>query len=200
MERRILLAGLLAGTAGATLAGRDARAQSSAPAVPAPVMAAPVPELSAAVKAHIGDTMSAGSLSLLLSRIALAKLRHPMGRQFAAFEAAEQDGLADVLKGRTMPGVRPAGTVKPPTDAEAEDNLDAEGRAAVERFRLLTEGPDLEKAYVEAQIDGHKALLGIQEAYLRVADDATETALAKLAKGRIEEHLVILGDIQRHLG
>ena len=204
MERRILLAGLLTGAAGATLASRAAPAQTATPAAPAPApamkMDMPVSGLSDAVKAHIRDTMAVGSLSLLVSRIAQAKLKHPMGKQFADFEVAEQDGIADILKGRMTPGIRPMGTIKGPTDAEAEGNLDAEGKAAVETFRTLGDGPEFEKAYVQAQIDGHKKLLAIQEAYLKVADDETETAIAKLAKGRIEEHLVILGDIQKHLG
>ena len=206
MERRTLLAGLLSGATGAALATRPALAQSTTPAAPVPApapamkMDMPIAGLTAAAKDHIRDTMAVGSLSLLISRIAQAKLKHPMGRQFAGFEASEQDGIADVLKARMTPGLRPLGTIKPPTDAEAEGNLDAEGKAALERFRTLTEGPELEKAYIQAQVDGHKKLLGIQEAYLKVADDEAETAIAKLAKGRIEEHLVILGDIQKHLG
>ncbi|RYB07058.1 DUF4142 domain-containing protein [Lichenibacterium ramalinae] len=204
MERRILLAGLLTGAAGATLASRAALAQATTPPAPAPApamkMDMPVSGLSDAVKAHIKDTMAVGSLSLLTSRIAQAKLKHPMGKQFADFEAAEQDGIADVLKGRMMPGVKPMGTIKPPTDAEAEGNLDAEGKAAVEKFRTMGDGPDFEKSYIQAQIDGHKKLLGIQDTYLKVADDETETAIAKLAQGRIQEHLVILADIQKHLG
>ena len=204
MERRILLAGLLTGAAGATLASRSALAQTATPAAPAPApamkMDMPMSGLSDAVKTHIKDTMTVGSLSLLVSRIAQAKLKHPMGKQFADFEVAEQDGIADILKGRMTPGIRPMGTIKAPTDAEAEGNLDAEGKAAVEKFRTLGDGPEFEKAYVQAQIDGHTKLLGIQEAYLKVADDETETAIAKLAQGRIQEHLVILGDIQKHLG
>ena len=206
MERRILLAGLLTGAAGATLSGRSALAQSTTPPAPMPApapamkMDMPIQGLSEAAKAHIKETLAVGSLSLLVSRIAKAKLKHPMGRQFADFEIAEQEGIADVLKDRMTPGIKPMGTIKAPTDAEAEANLDAEGKTAVERFRTMGDGPDFEKAYVQAQIDGHKKLLGIQDTYLKTADDETETDIAKLAKGRIEEHLVILGDIQKHLG
>ncbi len=206
MERRILLAGLLTGAAGATLAAPSAVAQVvvTPPATPAPApamkMDMPMRGLSEAVKTHIKDTMAVGSLSLLVSRIAQGKLKHPMGKQFAEFETAEQEGIADVLKGRMMPGAKPLGTIKPPTDAELEANLDDDGKAAVQKFRTLAEGPDFEKAYLQAQLDGHNKLLGIQDAYLQVADDETEAAIAKLAKGRIQEHIVILGDIQKHLG
>ncbi|RYC33959.1 DUF4142 domain-containing protein [Lichenibacterium minor] len=194
MQRRTLLAGL---AAGATLAGGAVRAQSSAPAA---ASAMPAPALSDAARTHIRDTLAAGSQSLMISRIAQGKLKHPMGRQFADFEAAEQDGIADVLKGRTMPGAKPTGATVAPTDAEVEANLDAEGRAAVARFRDMAAGPEFEKAYIQAEVDGHRKLLGIQDAYLQVADDAAETDIAKLAKGRIQEHLVILGDIAKHLG
>ena len=196
MQRRTLLTGL---AAGATLAAGSALAQSSMPAVPA-VPAAPASVPSDAVKAHMRDTMAAGARSLAVSRVAKAKLRHPMARQFADFEAAEQEGIADVLKGRGSPGAKPVGATVPPTDAEVEAGLDAEGRAEVARFRDMVAGPEFEKDYIQAQVEGHKALLGIQDTYLQVADDETETAIAKLAKGRIQEHLVILGDIQKHLG
>ncbi len=190
MERRTLLAGL---AAGASLAAGSSRAQTPAPGVPAP-------GLSDAVKAHIRDTTAAGARSLTISRIAQGKLKHPMGRQFADFEAAEQEGIADVLKARQTPGAKPNGAVVPPTDAELEAGLDADGRAAAATFRDMPAGPEFEKAYIQAQVEGHKALLGIQDAYLKVADDETETAIAKLARGRIQEHLVILGDIVKHLG
>lgn len=201
MERRIVLAGLLTGAAGAIAAG-SARAQSTPGTSPAPAMKMDMPAsgMSDAVKAHIKDTMTVGAESLMLSRIAQAKLKHPMGKQFADFEAAEQDGIADVLKSRMTPGVKPMGTIKAPTDAEVEANLDAAGKEAVDKFRGMKEGPEFEKAYIQAEIDGHKKLLDIQDTYLKVADDEDETNIAKLAKGRIQEHLTILADIEKHLG
>ena len=197
MERRAVLAGLLTG---ASLAARPALAQSSSAPAPATRTEGPAAGLSDPVKAHIRDTVAAGALSLAITRIAQGKLKHPMGKQFADFEAAEQNAIADILKARTLPGVPPLGEVKAPTDAEVEDGLDAQGRETVETFRAMKEGPGFEKAYVAAQVDGHRRLLEIQDAYLKVADDAAETAIAKLARGTIKEHLTILGDIARHLG
>ena len=196
MERRTLLAGL---AAGAAFGPRSASAQSTSPA-PSAILSAQAPALSDAVRTHIRDTMAAGAQSLIVSRVAQAKLKHPMTRQFAAFEAAEQEGIADVLKGRTMPGAKPFGAVVAPTDAEVEAALDADGRDAAAKFRDMPAGPEFEKSYIQAQVEAHKRLLGIQDAYLQVADDAAETDIAKLAKGRIQEHLVILGDIEKHLG
>ncbi len=57
------------------------------------------------------------------------KLKHPMGKQFAAFEVAEQDTIADILKGRMMPGVKPMGDVKAPTDAELRRTSTRRARA-----------------------------------------------------------------------
>ena len=219
MERRNLLFALAAGAAGASLASGAALAQSSpAPATDAPAAPAsgtpatglppapamktdmPIAGLSDAVKAHIKDTMTTGALSLAISRIALDKLKHPMGKQFAVFEVAEQNTVGDILKDRMMPGARPSGTVTPPTDAAVEDALDADGKATVAKFREMAAGPAFEKAYVAAEIDGHKKLLAVQTAYLKVADDAAETDIAKLVKGMVDEHLALLGDIEKHLG
>jgi putative membrane protein len=194
MQRRTLLAGF---AAGAALAAKAALAQSAAPANKAGM---PASGLSDAVKKHIKDTMTVGAESLMISRIAQAKLNVPMGKQFADFEVAEQDGIADVLKSRMMPGAKPMGTIKAPTDAEVEGNLDADGKTMVAKFRDMKGGPEFEKSYIQAEIEGHKKLLGIQDAYLQVADDEDETNIAKLAKGRIQEHLVILADIEKHLG
>ena len=218
MQRRDLLLGLAAGAAGVTLAA-GAQAQSSAapatdaPAAPAPGTPAtglppapamktdmPIAGMSDAVKTHIKDTMAVGALSLAISRIALDKLKHPMGKQFAVFEVAEQNTVADILKGRMMPGAKPAGMVMPPTDAAVEAALDADGKETVAKFRDMSEGPAFEKAYVAAEIDGHKKLLVIQTTYLKVADDADETNVAKLVKGMVDEHLALLGDIEKQLG
>ena len=79
-------------------------------------------------------------------------------------------------------------------------NLDEKGKEAVEKMKAMKEGLDYEKAYIKAQIEGHKELLDIQETYLKVADDADETNIAKLAKGMIKEHLTLLADIDKHLG
>lgn len=190
MERRSVLAGLLTGAAGTAWAGAAAVAQS------VPDMAA---GLSEAARAHLRDTLAAGALSLAISRIALGKLKHPMTRQFADFEVAEQTTLADVLKARTMPGPSSSGEAAG-SDADVDAGLDAPGRDVVERFRALKEGLEFEKAYVVAEIDGHRQSLAIQDAYLKVADDPGETAIAKLARATIAEHLTLLADTARHLG
>ena len=214
MIRRNVLVGL------ATLAATPAFAQSSpapatdAPAAPAPgvVPAEPAPapamkmaapaggSVPAGVTEHMTRTMTVGSLSLATSRIALDKAKSPMVKQFAEFETAEQETIADILKSRMMPDLKPSGEVKAPTDAELTGKLDAKGRSIVEKMHAMKSGAEFDRDYVKAQIEGHRELLSIQEAYLKMADDADETNIAKLARGMIKEHLVLLDDLQKKMG
>lgn len=209
MERRILLAGL------ATLAASPAFAQSSpapatdAPAAPAPKgntpepapapamkMDTPIgPTVSDAMTEHMKRTMAVGSLSLATSRIAIKKAKSAAVKQFAGFEVAEQDTIADILKGKMMPGAKPSGEIKPPTDAEVAGNLDAKAKATVEKMHAMAAGTEFDRDYVKAQIEGHEELLKIQQDYLKVADNADETNIAKLAMGMIKEHLTLLHEL-----
>lgn len=205
MQRRLILTGLaalaatpaLAQSSPATSTGSGASANPQTPA-PAPAMKMATPlSASPAAEKHMKDTMEVGSLSLALSRIAEPKVKHAMLKQFAGFEIAEQDTIADILKGMMMPGATPTGTVTPPTEAELMGNLDAAGKASVEKMRAMKAGPEFDKAYIKAQVDGHKKLLEIQEAYLAKPDNVDETNVAKLARGMIKEHLSLLADIEK---
>lgn len=212
MERRLLLTGVLALAATPVLAQASPPPPTDAPAAPAPVVpnAAPAPApamtmaapvtLSDASAAHVKNTMAVGSLSLAVSRIAAGKVTQPLLKQFTAFEIAEQETIADILKAMTMPGSPPRGKVKPPTDAELMGNLDADGKAAVEKMAAMKPGKAFERDYIKAQIEGHRTLLAIQEAYLKTPDSLDETNVAKLAKGMITEHLVLLSDLEKQIG
>ena len=212
MERRLVLVGLAALAATPALAQNNPAPATDAPAAPAAgKTAAPEPAPAPAMKlgtptsmsdartAHIKRTLAVGSLSLATSRVAAPKVKHAMLKQFAGFEIAEQETIANIIKGMMMPGATPMGQVPVPTDAEVMGNLDEKGKAAVEKLRALKAGPEFEREYVKAQIDGHKQLLEIQEAYLKAPDDLDETNVAKLAKGMILEHLSLLEDIEKQL-
>jgi putative membrane protein len=54
-------------------------------------------------------------------------------------------------------------------------------------------GAGFDKAYVAAQLDGHKKLLAIQEDYLKVGQNREHLSVAKLARGMINEHIDHLG-------
>ena len=203
MERRVLLTGLAVLAATPALA-QSAPATTGTPAAnppmpaPAPAMKIGAPmSMSDAQKKHVMDTLAAGSLSLALSRIALTKVKHPMLKQFAGFEVAEQETIANILKQMQMPGGIPSSAVIPPTETEVASNLDATGKTVVEKMQAMKAGPAFDRDYIKAQVDGHKLLLDIQEAYLKAPDNADETHVAMLAKGMIREHLALLGDLER---
>lgn len=191
MDRRHMLGGI------AVFAASPAFAQSDpTPATPAMKADAPM-TMSDAQKKHVMDTARVGSLSLALSRIALPKVKHASVKQFAEFEIAEQETIADILKAMQMPGAPLSGTVKAPTEAELMEHLDAEGKATVEKMRAEKPGAEFDRAYVKAEVDGHQKLLAIQDTYLAAPDNLDETNVAKLARGMIKEHLTLLGDIEK---
>ena len=209
MNRRVILSGI------AALAGTSALAQSNpAPATDSPAAATPAPNppapasapamkvgtpltLSDGATKHIKDTLVAGSLSLAVSRLAEPKIKHLPLKQFAGFEIAEQETIADILTRMMMPGGPPTGTAVAPTNAALSANLDAEGKATIEKMRAMKAGPDFDRAYVGTQIKGHKALLAIQDAYLAAPDLVGQTDVAKLARGMIKEHLALLDDLKK---
>ena len=205
MQRRLVLSSLailavspvLAQSSPATSDGSSAPANPQTPApAPAMKMATPLSASDTAEK-HMKDTMQVGSLSLVLSRIAEPKVKHPMLKQFTGFEIAEQETIADILKSMMMPGGTPMGSVTAPTDADLMGNLDAAGKASVEKMRAMKAGPEFDKAYIKAQVEGHRKLLEIQETYLSKPDNADETHVAKLARGMIKEHLALLADLEK---
>ncbi len=192
MDRRVLLTSL-ATFAAAPLLIRTALAQNAPAPAPASAAGRP-PQLSSARETHIKDTMTVGSLSLMLSRIAQPKVGTPRLKQFIGFEIAEQETIASILKA-IQNGEAPNGAVPSPSDAEVMKTLDAAGQSAVEKLRHAS-GEALDREYLRAEIEGHNRLLAIQEAYLRAPDNLDETNVAKLAQGMIKEHLALLGDME----
>jgi putative membrane protein len=193
MDRRFLIASIATFAAAPLLVSRTFAQTTPAPAAnPAPAPGA-APQLSTARQNHIKDTLTVGSLSLMLSRIAQPKIAMPRLKQFIEFEIAEQETIASILK-TIQNGESPSGAAPSPSDAEVMQNLDAAGQSAVEKLRQTT-GVALDREYLRAEIEGHNRLLQIQEAYLRTPDNLDETNVAKLAKGMIKEHLALLADM-----
>jgi putative membrane protein len=184
MNRRFLLASI------ATLPAGRVVAQTMTPPAPAPSATTD------AQQKHIRDTMAVGSLSLLLSRIAQPKLTHPLLKQFAQFEIAEQETVADVLKA-LQTNAPPKGAIQAPTDAELMQNLDDTGKASVEKLRALRAGSEFDRDYIRYEVEGHRKLLDIQEVYLKAPDNLDQTNVAKLAQGMIKEHLVLLANLDK---
>jgi putative membrane protein len=144
---------------------------------------------------HQTKTVAAGSLSLLASRLAVSRTRDAPLKQFAELEVAEQETMADVLL--SLAGnLSTDGKVRVVSDADAQKNLDQAGRDALQKLRD-TSGTAFDQAYLRLQIDGHEQLLQIQNNYLAVGTDAARLNVAKLAKGQIREHILLLASLDR---
>lgn len=141
-----------------------------------------------AEKKHATDTKMVGTLSLAASRVATTKASDAMVKQFAGWEVAEQETIADILKTMESGSMKAEGALHPPTEAEAEAMLDEEGKKKLADLKGMS-GAGFDKAYVTAQLDGHKKLLGIQEDYLKVGQNREHLGVAKLARGQIKEHI-----------
>jgi putative membrane protein len=152
--------------------------------------------LSLARQKHIKDTTAVGSLSLMLSRIALPKVNYARLKQFVEFEIAEQETVANILKA-IQTDAAPKGSIQAPTDAELMQNLDDAGKAAVQKLRDTRAGAAFDRDYMREEVEGYRKLLEIQEAYLKEPDDLEQTNVAKLARGMIKEHLTLLVDMEK---
>ncbi|MGX1742466.1 DUF4142 domain-containing protein [Bosea sp. NPDC055353] len=114
---------------------------------------------------HAADTLEAGAVALETSRVALSKATDPTVKRFAQFEVAEQETVATVVKTAARLSVDP----KP---AET-------GKAVIDTLSAMQAGKSFDVGFVEVQIDGHKALLQIQEKYLSDGKDVMLEMLAK---------------------
>lgn len=184
MNRRLVLTSI------AALAASPALAQNNSST------SGPASAQSAGKQKYIKDTLAVGSMSLILSRMALPKVNDAHLKQFTQFEIAEQETVADVLNALKT-NASPMGSIPSPTDAEAMQNLNEAGKATVEKFRGLKAGSAFDRVFIQTEIDAHRLLLGFQEAYLKSPDDLDATNVAKLAQGVIKEHLTLLGDMQK---
>ncbi|GEP07481.1 hypothetical protein MOX02_55190 [Methylobacterium oxalidis] len=148
---------------------------------------------------HAADTSTAGLMSLETSRIALKKAQNPKVKEFAQFEVAEQETIADVLKSMRDQSTPASGQVKAPSAEVTQTNLDAKGKQMVEKLQKAEAGA-FDREYVQGQIQGHQQLLQIQETYLKSGKDRENLNVTKLMRGQIKEHLALLQDIEKQLG
>jgi putative membrane protein len=148
---------------------------------------------------HAKDTATVGSLSLATSRVAVEKASDAWVKKFAGFEVAEQETIADILMSMKASADAAEGALKKPSDADVEAMIDPEGKEALAKLKGLS-GAEFDKAYVTAQLDGHKKLLVIQEDYLKVGKVREHLDVAKLARGMVKEHISHLEDLQSKAG
>lgn len=208
MDRRIARSGLAAILALAPVAASaETTPQSTGPAVPQGLSAGPAPSASTGPTEamHVKRTMTTGALSLQLSRIALGRLKNDDLKAFAQFEIAEQEGIAHVLKTMQEPEstasttASPASTPLAPSEAEVQANLDVSGKQVVEKMRTAGNGPEFDRMYLQAQIQGHNQLLHIQEDYLKTGRNRESRNVALLSSVQIREHIALLKDLQDDL-
>ena len=139
------------------------------------------------------QTMMVGSVALQTSEIALQKAADEDVKQFAKFEADEQNGLAEVL--RSM--LEPAGTASPQGSAAAASQPDQKHAAMIQKLQQQKAGDAFDKDYVKGQLEGHRELLQIQERFIQARSPNREAInVAKLAAGHIREHIQVLEDLQ----
>jgi putative membrane protein len=181
IARRVVLAGI-----------------GSAIVIPTLVRAEPSPAGGDAEAKHASDTLAVGSLSLAASRLALRKARNPDVKEFAQFEVAEQETMANVIN--EIQSHRATGQMNEVTEAEIQQHLDAAAKSDLQRLEGLHAGAEFDREYVKLQREGHQKLLKIQEAYLADGSDLPSLVTAKLARAQINEHLQLLADIQRDAG
>ena len=162
MNCRLLLTSLAAMAASPVMAQTDANQTPASNAANPPNNAPNQPQgnMSEAQQKHIKDTLAVGSLSLMLSRIAKPMITFPPLKQFADFEIAEQQTVADVLKA-IQTNAAPKGSIPTPSDEEVMQSLDEAGKKAVQTLRNTKAGKDFDNEYVRQEIEGHRKLLAI---------------------------------------
>ncbi|RUT28356.1 DUF4142 domain-containing protein [Arsenicitalea aurantiaca] len=164
---------LMAAGLGVSLLSMPALAQQVDPAIPEVADETPG---SVDVEAFVAETLSAGTLSLRASELAVERAQNARVAEFAGLELREQVSVAQVLS------------------ATGEVNQEM-GEAHAERFAALeamAAGPEFDMAYVEAQIELHRELLGIQQTLSARTDPTVEVIVAKLSEQAITSHIAML--------
>lgn len=205
MDRRLVLASLAAATAAPALA------QTSAPTTSSPASQGMGTAASGGTSSQAGGpmsqaeqqwlqrTMATGMVALETSKIALQKAQDDDIKQFAKFEAAEQEGLAEVLRSMMEPAAVAGGNAANTTGSASGANMpqmDAKDRETVQKLQQAS-GATFDKQYHQGQVQGHRELLQIQENFLKSGSRNREAVnVAKLARGHIKEHIDLLESIE----
>lgn len=126
-----------------------------------------------------------GTVSLMQSEIAVDKASHPKVMEFAKFETSEQNALSTVLK--------ELGT-KPPV-------IPAKDQAMLDKLKNTPKGAEFDKAYVQAQIEGHAKLMAANNSILdsRKSEGSEERHLAMVLKPTITQHIANTTELNKLL-
>lgn len=207
MDRRALLGGLAAALVIAPALAQTSGSSSTMPSGSSGSM--PMSQtggrMSQADMQHMQQTMQLGMVALESSRIAMNKVRNEDLKRFANFEVQEQTTLSEVL--RSM--MEPAATAATGSTTSAQSGqssgmsmpamqMDAGARDMMQKMQNQQAGAEFDKMYLEAQLQGHRDLLQVQERYLQSNPQNREHMnVAKMARGHISEHIAMLADMQK---
>jgi putative membrane protein len=183
MHRRILLTGLAVLTSIPVFAQQGSRSSGQQ------TSSAQAGQLDKEDTQHITQTLAGGSLALESSKIALQKAQNPLVKQFAQFEADEQQTLSEVLRSFQ----RDAATT---ASAAAE----SKSKDALQKLQQAEAGKEFDREYVQLQLHGHQQLLALQETYLKSGNNQDLVNVTKLARGHIKEHVEVLQRLNSELG
>ena len=130
-------------------------------------------------------TLMAGTYAKMTGMVAQSKGTHPGVRQFGKFEADEQTVVAQTLTDKSNPPPAP---------------LDARHQAKLAQLQAVAAGKAFDVAFVASQIEGHHELEQIQQSFLNaVPNDGNAKHIAMLARWSIQQHLVMLSELQTML-
>jgi putative membrane protein len=155
-------------------------------------------QMSQADMQHMQQTMQLGMVALESSRIAMNKVRNDDLKQFANFEVQEQTTLSEVLRSMMDPGATAATGSASSQSGQSAMQMDASARDMMQKMQNQQAGAEFDKMYLEAQLQGHRDLLQVQERYLQSNPQNREHVnVAKMARGHIREHIAMLEEMQK---
>jgi putative membrane protein len=203
MDRRALLGGLAAALVVAPAFAQTSGSSSTMPSGSSGSM--PMNraggQMSQADMQHMQQTMQLGLVALESSRIAMNKVRNDDLKRFANFEVQEQTTLSEVLRSMMDPGATAAtGSASSQSGQSAMPamQMDASARDMMQKMQNQQAGAEFDKMYLEAQLQGHRDLLQVQERYLQSNPQNREHMnVAKMARGHIREHIAMLEEMQK---
>jgi putative membrane protein len=155
-------------------------------------------QMSQADMQHMQQTMQLGMVALESSRIAMNKVRNDDLKQFANFEVQEQTTLSEVLRSMMDPRATAATGSASSQSGQSAMQMDASARDMMQKMQNQQAGAEFDKMYLEAQLQGHRDLLQVQERYLQSNPQNREHVnVAKMARGHIREHIAMLEEMQK---
>jgi putative membrane protein len=203
MDRRALLGGLAAALVVAPALAQTSGSPSTTPSGSSGAMPMnrAAGQMSQADMQHMQQTMQLGMVALESSRIAMNKVRNDDLKRFANFEVQEQTTLSEVLRSMMDPGATAAtGSASGQSGQSTMPpmQMDASARDMMQKMQNQQAGAEFDKMYLEAQLQGHRDLLQVQERYLQSNPQNREHMnVAKMARGHIREHIAMLEEMQK---